>query len=225
MNTHTANPKITKAYKGLAMEGPIARWYAKNARRDAEFKTWVSRVNETVAAGGCVLEVAPGPGYLSVELARSGKYQVTGLDISKTFVEIAQDNARQANVSVDFRLGNASDMPFAADSFDFIICTAAFKNFTRPVQAIAEMQRVLKPGGKALIVDLRRDASRADVDRLVDGMELSWLNALFTRWTFRLMLLKNAYTPAEIRQLVAQTKFRQCEIRSDAVGMEIWLTK
>ena len=225
MTTQTTNPKTTKAYKGMAMEGPIARWYAKNARRDAEFKMWVSRVNETVAAGSRVLEVAPGPGFLSVELARSGKYQVTGLDISKTFVEIAQDNARQANVSVDFRLGNASDMPFANETFDFIICTAAFKNFTQPVQAIAEMQRVLRPGGKALIVDLRRDASRADVDRMVKDMGLNWLNALFTQAAFKLMLLKNAYTPNEIRQLVAQTKFRQCDIRTDSVGMEIWLTK
>ena len=215
----------TKAYKGLAMEGPIARWYAKTARRDAEFKMWVKRVNETAPTGGYVLEVAPGPGFLSVELAKSGKYHVTGLDISKTFVEIAQDNARQANVSVDFRLGNASDMPFAGDSFDFIICTAAFKNFTQPVQAIAEMQRVLKPGGKALIVDLRHDASRADVERMVDEMNLSWANALFTRWTFRLMLLKNAYTPDEIRRIAAQTKFRQCEIHTDNVGMEIWLAK
>src|SRR5512136_1833635 len=195
MTTPTVNSKTTKAYKGIAMEGPIARWYAKNARRDAEFKTWVSRVNETVAAGGRVLEIAPGPGYLSVELARSGKYQVTGLDISKTFVEIAQASARQANVPVDFRLGNASDMPFADETFDFTICTAAFKNFTQPVQAIAEMQRALKPGGKALIVDLRRDASRADVDRMVKEMGLNRLNALFTQGAFKLMLLKNAYTP------------------------------
>ncbi len=225
MTTPTANPKTTKAYKGIAMEGPIARWYARTARRDAEFKTWVSRVNETLPVGGRVLEVAPGPGYLSIDLARSGKYQVTGLDISRTFVEIAQTHARQANVPVDFRLGNASDMPFADNTFDFIICTAAFKNFTRPVQAIAQMQRVLKPGGKALIVDLRRDASRADVDRMVKDMGLSWLNALFTQGAFKLMLLRNAYTPDEIRQMVAQTKFRQCDIRSDTVGMEIWLTK
>jgi len=215
----------TKAYKGMAMEGPIARWYAKNARRDAEFKNWVKRVNEALPAGGAVLEVAPGPGFLSIELARSSKYQVTGLDISKTFVEIAQANARQANVAVDFQLGNASDMPFAADRFEFIICTAAFKNFTQPVQAIAEMQRVLKPGGKALIVDLRHDASRADVDRMVEEMGQSWLNALFTRGAFKLMLLKNAYTPDEIRQLVKQTSFRQCDIHTDTVGMEIWLTK
>ena len=72
-------------------------------------RRWVKRVNETVPAGSHVLEVAPGPGFLSIELARSGKYHVTGLDISKTFVEIAQANAREANVPVDFRQGNASD--------------------------------------------------------------------------------------------------------------------
>ncbi len=225
MTITTANPKVTKAYKGIAMEGPIARWYAKTARREGEFKTWVNRVNETAAAGSHVLEVAPGPGFLSVELARSGKYHVTGLDISKTFVEIAQANARQANAQVAFRQGNASDMPFAAETFDFIICTAAFKNFTQPVQAIAEMHRVLKPGGKALIVDLRGDASRADVDRLVKQMGLNRVNSFMTHWAFRLMLLKNAYTPEEIRQIVARTKFRQCDIHSDTVGMEIWLAK
>lgn len=225
MTTNTAYSKTTKAYKGMAMEGPIARWYARNARRDTEFKKLVSQVNDTVPAGSRVLEVAPGPGFLAIELARLGKYQVTGLDISKTFVEIAQANARQANVSVDFRQGNASAMPFADAQFDFIICTAAFKNFTQPVQAIAEMQRVLKPGGQALIVDLRRDASRADVDRMVKEMNLNRVNAFLTQGAFKLMLLKNAYTPEEIRQFVAQTEFRQCDIRSDTVGMEIWLTR
>ena len=39
------------------------------------------------------------------------------------------------------------------------------------------------------------------------------------------MLLKNAYTPEEIQQFAAQTKFRQCDIHTDTVGMEIWLTK
>jgi ubiquinone/menaquinone biosynthesis C-methylase UbiE len=182
-------------------------------------------VDQNVPAGSRVLEVAPGPGFLSVELAQSGKYQVTGLDISKTFVEIAQGNARQANVSVDFRLGNASDMPFADETFDFIICTAAFKNFTQPVQAIAEMQRVLKLDGKALIVDLRRDASRADVDRMVKEMGLNRVNSFLTQGAFRLMLLKNAYTPDEIRKMVAQTKFQKCDIHTDTVGMAIWLTK
>jgi len=225
MTVHTDNPKVAKAYRGIAMEGFIARWYNKTARRDTEFKALVAKVNDTVPAGGHVLEVAPGPGFLSIELVRTGKYQVTGLDISKTFVEIAQANARDANVSIDFRHGNASAMPLADGTFNFIICTAAFKNFTQPVQAIAEMYRVLKPGGQALIVDLRRDASRADVDQMVREMNLNRVNAFMTRSSFHVMLLKTAYTPDEIRRFAAQTPFRQCDIHTNTVGMEIWLTK
>jgi ubiquinone/menaquinone biosynthesis C-methylase UbiE len=225
MTVHTDNPKIAKAYRGLAMEGLIAKWYNKTARRDAEFKALAATVNDTVPAGSSILEVAPGPGFLSIELARTGKYRVTGLDISKTFVEIAQANAREANVSIDFRQGNASDMPFANTQFDFIICTAAFKNFTQPVQAMIEMHRVLKPGGKALISDLRRDASRADVDQLVREMNQNRVNAFMTRSAFHMMLLKTAYTTDEIRRFAAQTPFRQCDIHTNTVGMEIWLTK
>lgn len=207
------------------MEGLIATWYAKTARRDEEFKMWASRVSEAVAAGSHVLEVAPGPGYLSVEIAKLDKYQVTGLDVSRSFVEFARANARQAGVQVDFRHGNAADMPFAEGTFDFIICTAAFKNFAQPVRAIAEMHRVLRPDGKALIVDLRRDASLTNIYEAVNNMGLNRVNALITKWTFRLMLLKTAYTQEEIRQFVSQTIFRQCEIREDRIGMEIWLGK
>ncbi len=221
----TENVNAVKAYKGIGMEGFIAKWYTKTARREEEFERYVSRVSETAPAGSHVLEVAPGPGYLSIELAQLGKYQVTGLDISRTFVEIARTNARQAGVQVDFRHGNAADMPFADETFDFIICTAAFKNFAQPVRAIAEMYRVLRPGGQALIVDLRRDASRAAVDQMVDEMGLNRVNALLTKWAFKLMLLKSAYTQDNIRQFVSQTDFGKCDIRADTVGMEIWLTK
>src|SRR5579864_9095031 len=63
-------------------------------------------------SGARVLEVAPGPGFFAIELAKLGKYTITGLDISRTFVEIATKNARQAGVTVDFQQGNAAAMPF-----------------------------------------------------------------------------------------------------------------
>jgi ubiquinone/menaquinone biosynthesis C-methylase UbiE len=97
--------------------------------------------------------VAPGPGYLAIEIAKRGDSRVTGLDISETFVRIAQTNARAENVDVDFQHGNASAIPFSDASFDFIVCRAAFKNFTDPVGALDEMFRVLAPGGSRL--DLR----------------------------------------------------------------------
>lgn len=65
----------------------------------------------------------------------------------------------QEAVEVNFRQGNASAMPFADNTFDLIFCRAAFKNFSQPVEAMNEMYRVLKPGARALIIDLRKDAS------------------------------------------------------------------
>jgi ubiquinone/menaquinone biosynthesis C-methylase UbiE len=219
------NQPAPKPYKGIAMEGPIAKWYTKVRERDQELGTVVRQVSEILPAGTRILEVAPGPGYLANELARIGNYQVVGLDISKSFVQIAQAKATEAGVAVDFRHGNASNMPFDADSFDLIICRAAFKNFTEPIQALHEMHRVLKPGGKALIMDLRRDASLEDIKTHVNSLDLSWINTLITKWTFKLFLLKNAYTSGDIRQLVSQTRFARHDIREDSVGMTIWLEK
>ena len=73
-------------------------------------------------------------GYLSINLANLGNYKVTGLDISKTLVEIEKRNVKEAGVKVEFKQGDASNMPFENDKFDFIVCTAAFKNFTKPIK-------------------------------------------------------------------------------------------
>jgi len=207
------------------MEGPIARWYTAIRQGDAELELVVRQIADMLPAGGRILEVAPGPGYLAIELARLGTYQVVGLDISASFVEIARTKAKQAGVAVEFHHGDAAHMPFGADTFELIVCRAAFKNFTEPVQAIQEMHRVLKLGGTALIIDLRGDASPEDIRTAVGGMGLSAINRILTQAAFKHFLLKNAYTGAQIRQMVAQTPFASCEIREDPIGMQIWLEK
>jgi ubiquinone/menaquinone biosynthesis C-methylase UbiE len=217
--------KPGKAYKGMAMEGMVARWYTKIRAKDDEVAVVVHEVDDLLPAGSRILEVAPGLGYLAIELAKLGKYHIVGLDISHTFVEIAQTKAREARVEIDFRQGNASDMPFDAATFDFILCRAAFKNFTEPVQAIQEMYRVLRPGGQAVIMDLRGDASMTDIKTHVDSMGLNPINKFMTTWTFKNMLLKNAYTAADIQAMVAQTSFGVCDIRQNSIGMDIWLAK
>ena len=213
-----------KAYKGIGMEGFIARWYASLTHKSLdEFKSLARRVAKELARGSSVLEVAPGPGYFAIELAKLGPYRITGLDISRTFVEIAQRNATQAGVAVDFRQGDAAGMPFENESFDFLLCRAAFKNFTRPVRALQEMYRVLKPGGQALIIDLRKDASKESVSKAVDGMSLGGVNTVITKLAFRFMLLKRAYTRKEFEEFLAQTKFGPIEIKEDLTGLELTL--
>src|ERR1700756_4720924 len=192
------NSATTKGYRGIGMEGAIARWYAKSTRRDRErFRALAARLRAELPHGGDVLEVAPGPGYFAVEMAKAGAYRVTGLDISRTMVELARANAAEAGVEVDFRRGDASAMPFADDSFDLLTCSAAFKNFARPHKALEEMYRVLRPGGTALVVDLHRDVPMSEIRKYFGAMELGAAERWMTVATFRFMLLKRAYTRAE----------------------------
>ena len=215
-----------KAYKGMAMEGFIASWYAKNTAKDlTDIKGCARRVGDHLIAGSRVLEVAPGPGYLAIELARLGPYEIAGLDISRSFVRIAAENAAKAGVTVDFRHGDAASMPFAADAFDFIVCRAAFKNFAEPYTALDEMHRVLRSGGQALIVDMRNDASDADIDNQVRDMKLGRIDALLTRGIFKYALRRRAYSKEDFACMVAQTPFRSCTIVDRSIGMEVWLRK
>jgi len=208
------------------MEGAIARWYARNTGKGIEdYRKLARSLAGQLEAGSSVLEVAPGPGYLAVELAKLGRFRVVGLDISKTFVAMAAANAKDAGVQVEFQLGNASAMPYDSDSFDLIVCRAAFKNFAEPVGALTEMHRVLKSGGKALIIDLRPDASPADIAAAVDGMKLGWLNSLVTRLAFKHVLLRRAHSKETFRQMVAQTPFKTCAFQEDSIGLEITLER
>jgi ubiquinone/menaquinone biosynthesis C-methylase UbiE len=210
----------------MGMEGSVARWYANLTKKSLDdFKTLARRTAELLPAGSRVLEVAPGPGYFAIELAKLGQYEITGLDISETFVEIARANAVQAGVNVDFQRGNASGMPFEDQTFDFILCRAAFKNFADPLGALQEMHRVLKPGGRAMIIDLRKDASWSSIKKAADGMHLGPVDGIITKLTFKFMLLPRAYTKRLFEQLISQTHFRKIQIEEDLIGLEILLRK
>jgi ubiquinone/menaquinone biosynthesis C-methylase UbiE len=217
----------TKGYRGIGMEGAIARWYAKSTRKDIDrFRALATRLRADLPQGGDVLEVAPGPGYLAIEMAMDGAYRVAGLDVSRTMVELARANAAEAGVEVDFRRGDASAMPFADDSFNLLTCSAAFKNFSEPHKALEEMYRVLRPGSTALVIDLHRDVPMSEIRKYFSGMGLGAVERWMTVATFRFMLLKRAYTRAEFEQLLADIPFREKEIRvDDGVGLEVWLRK
>jgi ubiquinone/menaquinone biosynthesis C-methylase UbiE len=216
----------SKPYKGLAMEGVIASWYANNTKGDVRgYRTCAESVVSRLTPGSSVLEVAPGPGYLAIEIAKRGNFRVVGLDISRSFVRIASENARRAGLDIEFRHGDAAHMPFPDESFDFVVCRAAFKNFSDPVGALDEIHRVLKPGGKASIYDLRKDASLADIDEEVRGMGLSWLNRLLTKEAFRFMLLRTAYTTAALERMVAASHFGKGEILRDGIGFDLRIAK
>jgi ubiquinone/menaquinone biosynthesis C-methylase UbiE len=214
-----------KAYKGMGMEGSLARWYDRTTRKDMpQFRELAARIASLVPPGGSVLEVAPGPGFLAIELAKRGLH-VRAVDISKTFVEIGRQNAAAEGVQIQFEQGDASALPLESDSVDFVVCRAAFKNFSAPVNALAEMRRVLRPGGSALVIDMRRDASVADLRKYVDSLGVNWLNRLIMMATFRFMLIPRAYPLDEFRRMASQAGWVDLRIDLSSFGFEAWTRK
>jgi ubiquinone/menaquinone biosynthesis C-methylase UbiE len=208
------------------MEGFSARWYARQRGTQSQIAIVRRQAAELTEAmpSGAVLEVAPGPGYFAIEIARLGRFQVTGLDISRTMVEISKENAAAARVTVEFREGDASEMPFADGSFDLVVSQAAFKNFRRPVSALNEMNRVLRAGGRAVIQDLRKEASAADIDREVDEQKLGAMNGFVTKRILA-WLRNRAYSASRFESLVAESNFRTCEIKTDGIALEVRLLR
>jgi ubiquinone/menaquinone biosynthesis C-methylase UbiE len=215
-----------KPYRGISMEGGLATWYAKTTRKDlGEFERLAGELAQDLPPGARVLEIAPGPGYLSIALAKLGAFKITGLDISQSFVRMASEYARREGVAARFIHGSASDIPLEDGMFDLIVCRAAFKNFSEPLKALNEMHRVLKPGGRAIIIDLRKDTSWDEIVAYVDGLKISRTSTWITKLTFKHMLLKRAYTEAQMASLAAESDFKSCEIIRSALGMEIRLVR
>jgi ubiquinone/menaquinone biosynthesis C-methylase UbiE len=87
------------------------------------------------------------------------------------------------------------------------------------------MHRVLKPGGRALIIDLRKDASWDEIVSYVDGLHVSAANSWVMKFTFKHMLLKRAYTEGQMTSLASASDFKSCEIVKAPVGMEVKFTR
>ena len=213
--------------KGPEMEGVVARWYTRIRRSGSQIQAnrrEAERLTSRLPAGASILEVAFGPGYLAIEMARLGRFHITGLDISRSFVQIASENAQAAGVSIDFHQGDAAVMPFDAGVFDLVVCQAAFKNFVYPNSALSEMHRVLRDGGTAVIQDMSRDASHADIEHEVKGMELGPVSSFMTKGTLE-MLKRRAYSPAQFERLAIDSPFGKCKIGTEGIGLEVRLQK
>ncbi|QKE72211.1 class I SAM-dependent methyltransferase [Arthrobacter citreus] len=218
--------KNMRKKKDVGIYGLTAKWYDKNSRKSrmTQMQEYANEIKTLVKEEAKILEIAPGPGYLSIELAKMG-FEVTGVEISPDFVTIEKNNAKEANVSVDFKEGNASNLPCEENTFDFIVCSAAFKNFKEPVKAISEMYRVLKPGGTALIIDMNYNSTAADIENEMIKTEMKGFDKYFVKFAFKTFLKKGAYTKEDFEIFINETEFRDYKIKQEDISLYVYLTK
>lgn len=111
-------------------------------------------------ARGEVLEVAVGTGRNLPYYARGAR--LTGVELSPAMLEIARARARELGVEADLRVGDAQALPFSDASFDTVVITLSLCTIPDDRKAVAEASRVLRPGGRLLLLEHVR-STRASV--------------------------------------------------------------
>jgi SAM-dependent methyltransferase len=167
---------------------------------------FVGRIAANVAAvapdSAQILEVGCGPGRLSIRLARRHGLKVTGLDLDLAMIGRARANAdRLGNREAprpSFLVGDVASLAFPDRSFDLVVSTLSMHHWADPTAGLAEIGRVLRPGGRALVWDFRpgvrphlfgaRHAHLPDPVQHTPGSPLRVVRVAPWRWPWRFTL-------------------------------------
>ena len=105
--------------------------------------------------GSYVLDCATGTGDLALEFKEivGEEGYVLGTDFCKEMIELAPEKAAGQNLEVDFEVADAMNLPYEDDRFDISSIAFGIRNVDDPVQALKEMGRVVKPGGKVVVLE------------------------------------------------------------------------
>jgi len=116
-------------------------------------RTWFSGGREWLGerARGRVLEVAVGTGRNLPHYP--AEVTVVGVELSPAMLSVARQRATRLGRDVDLREGDAQHLPFGEASFDTVVCALSLCTIPSPVEAVGEMRRVLRPGGRLLLLD------------------------------------------------------------------------
>jgi demethylmenaquinone methyltransferase/2-methoxy-6-polyprenyl-1,4-benzoquinol methylase len=118
---------------------------------------WRKKVVDIVrkAQPGTILDVATGTGDLAIALVRTGARKIIGLDLSPGMLEVGRKKVAQKGLrdTIDMVVGDSEHLPFEADSFDAVTVAFGVRNFESLDKGLAELHRVLKPGGSLVVLE------------------------------------------------------------------------
>jgi ubiquinone/menaquinone biosynthesis C-methylase UbiE len=149
------NDRVYTAFAGL---------YSAAVRLFPVWKRWIEHAIPHVE-GPRVLEVSFGTGHLLARYA--GRFEAHGIDYNRRMAEVAREELGRAGVRAGLVQGSVENLPYRDEAFDSVVNTMAFSGYPAAVEALSEIKRVLRSGGKLILIDVNFPA---------DG---NWLG---TRW-------------------------------------------
>lgn len=176
-NPHTNSEKAGKVQR---MFTAIAKSYDLNNRlhsfgRDQAWRKFAVRA-AAVQAGDHVLDVACGTGDLSQAFATTSAAKVTGVDFTPRMLDFAREKQRGLAPRISDKLiyatGDAQRLEFPDQMFNIVSIAFGIRNVTSPTTAIAEFYRVLRPGGRLVILEFDRPRFAP----------IRWANDFYTGW-------------------------------------------
>jgi ubiquinone/menaquinone biosynthesis C-methylase UbiE len=141
-----------------AFEGRSSRIYDVVARRVLRriYRRLADDIAAFAPADAALLDIGTGPGVLLVELARRrSDLRLCGVDLSSDMVAAAGRNLEPFGTRASVRVADVTDLPFDDRSFDVIVSSLSLHHWDDPDAAVPELARVLRPGGRLCVYDLR----------------------------------------------------------------------
>jgi ubiquinone/menaquinone biosynthesis C-methylase UbiE len=211
-------PRVVETDEGIQSEFDTAI-YDRMMRRMRD-KGWLETglILKAGITEGLALEIGPGPGYLGLEwLKQTQGTKLNGLEISPKMMAIAERNAIEYGFEdrVEYVRGDAQKLPFDANMFDCVFTGGSLHEWGEPKKVLNEIHRVLKPGGRYCISDLRRD---------MNPLVKWFMKAVTKPKEIRPGLISSinaAYTLNEIRSILGESNLDGYTVKKAVMGLTI----
>jgi ubiquinone/menaquinone biosynthesis C-methylase UbiE len=158
---YSAEPADPRAYTTAndRLYTRFARLYDLMVKAFPVWRRWLGHALPEIE-GPRVLEVSFGTGWLLTRYA--GRYRTDGVDLNPELIAVARRNLDRTGVRADLRQGRVEALPYPDATFDTVVNTMAFTGYPDGAAAAAELARVLKPGGRLVLIDVNhpRDGNR-----------------------------------------------------------------
>jgi len=214
--------RVPETVEGIQDEITVAAYdIMQRGLRDAGHLPVEDLVKQT-QPGDKGLEIGPGPGYYGLEWVRKTEgTTLTGLEISPAMIRLASENTLSYNLNerVTYQEGNALMMPFEDNLFSLAFSNGSLHEWEDAGVVFSEIHRVLQPGGRVMVTDLKRDLSPEIFTFMQGSCRSEEIRKGFET------SVRAAYKKEELEDILSGVSFRSSQVIAHPYGLVVLARK